>query len=174
MKVARALAMGCVLVAGCSSGEDGVGARSDDLRDKPRYTVDSEIVLGTYSSTEGCAGGFDICEDIEVRRTPTGLEVKLGHFDMFGAPPFLVPVREADNGVIVFSSGDLPNHRPFGDCDNPGCGNIVRVSGVVFPAAEDGRWVPRLKAFYTFDFPFPDEHDAPHGEVKESLTFKKR
>lgn len=156
---------------GCSSNglvERPANADADDaevsaaLRSgAPRYTKSSPEVVGKYSSAQGCPGGFDVCDDIEVRRKGAGLEVSLG-MDRYVARVF------ESRGALVFSVDGLNE-----DCDDPGCGNLTKISGVIYATRLDGKWVPRIKATVLIDFPFPDEEGAPEGEVKTVVRLDK-
>jgi hypothetical protein len=101
-----------------------------------------------------------------VRRKGTKLEVA------FGDPRWGLVVTEAraSRGVLVFTSGVMPSD----ECDAPGCGNLLKVSGVIYPVAENGKWVPQIKATYTIECPYPDDPEAPRGEVRTTQRMKKQ
>ena len=156
---------------GCSSNGaiEAANADADDAEvsaalrgGAPRYTKTSPEVVGKYSSDQGCPGGFDVCYDIEVRRKGAGLEVSLGMDDRYVARAF------ESRGALVFSVDGLNE-----DCDDPGCGNLTKISGVIYATRLAGKWVPRIKATVLADFPFPDEEGAPEGEVKTVIRLDK-
>lgn len=141
-----------------------VNQTSDELKSKPKYTVRTAAVLGEYASNDSCAGGFDVCDHAVLRRNGDKLEIALGSYE-----PIVAEVH-ASKGVLVFTTGELP----FGDCDDPGCGNLVKISGVVYPVAQGSKWVPQVKATVIADFPFPEEEESPEGEVKSVVRMKKQ
>lgn len=171
----RLIACGAIVLAsttGCRGPEDAAPfadetAATEALTGAPRYDLSSDVVLGEYTSDEGCPGGFDACERVVVRRSGAKVEVSFG-FDAFGSRSYIASAW-SDGRVILFSTGDITD----GDCDDPGCGNLVRMSGVIYPVRVGQRWVPQVKATYAVDFPFPDEPDAPDGEVRTTIRLKR-
>ena len=73
------------------------------------------------------------------------------------------------NGVFVFSEsfGD-------GDCDDPGCGNLTRIFGVVYNKRINDKWVPTVKASVEIDFPYPESDDDYDGPVTFVAHFGKK
>ncbi|MBK6692169.1 MAG: hypothetical protein IPG50_08185 [Myxococcales bacterium] len=135
------------------------------LRTGPRYTLESPEIFGDYASDDGCAGGFDVCYSVKVRRSGDKVEVVLGD-ESFGA---VVAPAWMSRGSVLFSVDGLE-----GDCDDPGCGNLQKISGVIYPVKKGTKWVPQVKASIVADFPFPDEQEAPSGEVKSVVRYKKK
>ncbi len=172
--------LSCVFLAACAApvpADEARGEEASELRDKkPRYSLESAELLGEYANDEGCPGGFDACEQIRLRRTAdgAGLEVSIGGYEQWYARGLVAPVQATQSGVLVFTTGELPNELPWADCQDPGCGNILKVSGVIYPVAQGDTWIPRLKATFTLDFPYPDEDGAPEGELREVRYFGKR
>jgi hypothetical protein len=170
------------VVAACSAGPMDEGAANegsgpiDDEREilndaevsqelgaRPSYTLRSRIPLGEYSSNEGCAGGFDACDKITVKKVDGKVEVAFG-FD--GDVKTDAWVR---NGVLLFSASDLST-----DCDDPGCGNLIKATGVIYPVRDGDRWVPQVKVTYTAEFPYPEYEGDNEGEVRTVIRMKKQ
>lgn len=150
---------------GDAYAEDGDDVTSE-LRAKPRYTFKTREVLGEYTSDGGCAGGFDACDSVEIMPLEEGEGLRI----WFGGPyGFDAPLRQTKNGVLVFSTA-----VNWADCDDPGCGDLRHISGVVYPVAKKGKWVPQVKATYLAEFRYPDEQGAPEGEVKTVLHLTKK
>jgi hypothetical protein len=168
------LPFAALAVACAAPTADAVDDRSSELREKPRYTRETEEVLGEYTNDESCTGGFDACERIVLRRAGDRLEVVIGNYAQYYGKDLVVEAHPTPNGVLVFTTGELDNERPWGDCDDPGCGNIRKVSGVVYPVAEGDTWRPRVRATYTLEFLYPDEDDAPEGELRETRHLTKK
>jgi hypothetical protein len=58
------------------------------------------------------------------------------------------------------------------DCDDPGCWNLLGLSGVIYSKKlSRGGSVPAIKLYVKKDYPFPDEDDAPEGETTEVEKF---
>lgn len=133
---------------------------------KPTYDLDTDHILGVYGGEDWCSGGFDACVDAEIRaKEEGGYEIELGGGQYWDG--YMADLHES-NGVLLFSTGDRYDDTgpDFDDCDDPGCGNVLKISGVIYPKKIDGQWVPTIKSYYTIDFPFPDEEEAPEGILK--------
>jgi len=135
----------------------------DELGARPSYTLRSRTPLGEYTSNESCAGGFDVCDRIVVKKVDGKIQVELGW------DGWLKTEAWVSRGVLLFSTGDMQ-----GDCDDPGCGNLVKITGVIYPVREGDRWVPQVKATVTADFPYPEEPESPEGEVRTVIRMKKQ
>jgi hypothetical protein len=60
----------------------------------------------------------------------------------------------------------------MGDCDDPGCWNLLGLSGVIYSKKlSRGGTVPAIKLYVKKDYPHPDEADASEGEVTEVEKF---
>ena len=163
-----------LLVSMLSVGCGGADSAADDVADldaevaqelrngAPRYDLRTAAILGEYSSDDGCPGGFSTCDRVVVEKEGDRVLVRLG-YDELEARAW------ASRGVILFSIDGLD-----GDCDDPGCGNMVRVSGVIYPVKKGNKYVPQVKATYVTDFPYPEDEDSPSGEVKTVIRMKKR
>lgn len=136
----------------------------DELRSAPKYTLRTAAIFGAYHSDEGCPGGFSECYDVTVSKKGSGVEVTLG--DQYGS---VTASAWASNGVLLFRAKDLR-----GDCDDPGCGNLLEVHGVLYPKKVGSAWVPQVKVTYLAEFNFPDEEGAPEGEVKTVVRMTKK
>jgi hypothetical protein len=148
-----------------ASADEGDAEESQDqaLGSKPKYTLGSRTILGDYRSTEGCNGGVTECDYAVVRRVGDRLEVELG------GDGRIFQAWATAQGVLVFSSGELE-----GDCDDPGCGNLFKVNGVIYPVKKGNRWVPQLKSTVVVDYPYPEEEDSPSGFVTTVVRYQKR
>jgi hypothetical protein len=144
--------------------------RGCELGARPKYTRRNTTLLGKYGSRDYCPGGFDLCEDARIIKEADGSwSIALGYADQFGGPLPKYPLVPAD-GVFVFSSGDsgVPG---YDDCQDPGCGDVMKVSGVLYPKKVGDAWKPTLKVTIDLEFWHPDEDDAPHGEVRHVSYF---
>ncbi len=164
------LAFGC---AAPSASSDGLTDEEKQLLDpevtqelqgRPSYTVASVAIRGDYGSSDRCAGGNIACEWISVSRENNQTKVWLGDDYGFGADTVW-----SKNGVILFSTDRGP-----GDCDDPGCGDVVRVYGVIYPVKVGETWVPQAKVTYEMEFLHPESDEDPEGEVKEVIRFTKQ
>jgi hypothetical protein len=162
VKIPIALCLG-MLLSGCAGSDD-----------EPRYDTSSDVIVGAYGDGARCTGDFDACEKVEVRRVGERVEVVIGHYERTASRPLVAAARATEDGVVAFTTGALPNERPWGACQKPGCGNIVKVNGVIYPSPEGGVWVPRVRVFYTILFPYPDQEGAPEGELRELRYLSKK
>jgi hypothetical protein len=161
---------------GVASGDDERALLNDpeiatsqeqELGARPKYTTRSVAIRGEYraGANDYCAGGFDACDRIVLSYENRKLKIKFGYeYTDYTAEAF------TQNGVVVFSTGEMTD----GDCDDPGCGNMTKISGVIYPVRVGNAWVPRVKATYSTDFPYPDEPDAPEGIVKTTIRLQKQ
>jgi hypothetical protein len=147
-----------------------IGQSSDELGARPKYTTRSVAVRGEFTTNETCPGGFEACERILVKKTETGLSFELGYWDsMFGEYDGYRLKAWSKNGVILFVN-DGPIHD---DCQDPGCGDMMKITGVIYPVRQGNEWVPQIKATFTTEFDHPDEVDAPSGEVTTTVRMRK-
>jgi hypothetical protein len=170
-----------LLVLGCG-GTSEVTAADDEptddetyeLNGRPRYTVHSAAIRGEYRANQGeyCAGGFDACDSIVVRDEDGKLWLQFGEFGESYGTPYWQPEQArtwTENGVVLFTTGELQ-----GDCDDPGCGNMMKITGVIYPVKVGDAWVPRIKAQYTAEFLYPDDEESPSGIVHTTMRLSKQ
>jgi hypothetical protein len=143
-------------------GDPEIAQTSDELGAKPKYTTRSVAIRGEFTTNETCAGGFDSCERILVKRTESGLDLEFGYWDSYHVTTW------AKNGVVLFANDAIND-----ECDDPGCGNMLRITGVIYPVRQGNEWVPQIKATFVADFPYPEEEDAPSGEVTTMVRMRK-
>jgi hypothetical protein len=137
---------------------------TQDLTARPKYTLASRAIFGAYTSDEGCPGGFEACYSLTVAREDGKTTIKFGDYSEYPVTIW------ASRGVVLFSTGDMGS----GDCDDPGCGDMLKVSGVIYPVKKGDAWVPRIKATYVAEFLHPEEDDAPEGEITTTIRLEKR
>ena len=70
-----------------------------------------------------------------------------------------VPLTKQAPGQYTFESEDF-----HGDCDNPGCSFVVRVSGTVAREGEGAASRPVARVKVTEMFPHPESEGDPEGE----------
>lgn len=164
-----------LMTAGCGDGGSGpeASAEAEVQSGAPRYTVDSPEVLGVYRSGPGehCPGGLTECEHVELRKVDGKLKVSFGWDAFEEGYEGVTDVWATDSGVLVFSIDDGPWSR---ECDDPGCGDLVKISGVIYPVRDGDRWVPQVKATYDAVFHFPDDERAPEGDVRTVMRLRQR
>jgi hypothetical protein len=166
------VALGCASDPSSSNGPDdgllGDAEVTQELNGKPRYSARSLAIRGEYKAPndQGCPNGSDVCERIVVHRENEKTWFEFGYYDRYDR--YWENSGEArvwsENGVVLFTTGEIND-----DCDDPGCGNFVTITGVIYPVKVGDEWEPRMKVHYTLAFPFPDEPDAPEGIVKRTI-----
>jgi len=140
-----------------------IGQTSDELGARPKYTLRSVAIRGDFQTNETCPGGFDSCERILVQKTASGLKLEFGYWDSYRVKAW------SKNGVILFvNDGEIND-----DCQDPGCGDMTKITGVIYPVRQGNEWVPQIKATFTTEFNHPDEVDAPSGEVTTTVRMRK-
>ncbi|MFO0667848.1 MAG: hypothetical protein U0174_28100 [Polyangiaceae bacterium] len=137
---------------------------SQELQGKPKYTLSSRAILGTFADPGDCRGYS--CEDAKVTKTNGKVTVSLGWEGRYAASAW------ASNGVILFSTQEYDDD--FDDCQDPGCGNVNKVTGVIYPVKKNGKWVPQMKATFKVNFPYPDDPEAPEGIVSYTSYLRKK
>lgn len=163
------LAFGCAAPTASSEGLTEEEAElldpevTQELQGRPSYTVASVAVRGSYAGDDGCAGGFTVCHRATVSREDGRTKVWLG--DEYG---FEADTVWSKNGVILFSA-----ESPDTDCDDPGCGDIVHVSGVIYPVKAGETWAPQVKLTFQMEFWHPESEDDRYGELTEIVRLHK-
>ena len=79
------------------------------------------------------------------------------------------PLTKVRSGAYIFSGPEQ-----WGDCDNPGCRDIVHVSGVVYLKRVGNTKRPPIKVNVRLDYPHPEEEGDLEGEHMETVRFEKR
>lgn len=133
----------------------------------PKYNLASGEVYGEYEelTNEWCKDTEDRpCVAGEVNKENGQVVLYLVDFDR------TIPLKPTAAGRLVFKWENPKDD----DCDDPGCWNLLGLSGVIYPKLKAGKWVPALKVFARKDYPFPDEEGAPEGEVTEIYKYNKR
>lgn len=133
----------------------------------PKYDLSSKEILGAYEEVNGS------CTDINDRPC-IGVRIKKGDgvitVTLENYRDIEVNLRETKKRALVFKWENPEND----DCDDPGCYNILGISGVVYAKKKGRTYTPAVKLYVKKDYPFPDEDDAPEGEVTEVENFVKR
>jgi hypothetical protein len=130
---------------------------------RPQYKLTTRSIRGFYDNLgDTCSGGLDVCSSAALQLDGRRLILTFGDGE--------VDVRVfAKNGVLVFSTGSsLEDNRD--SCDDPGCSNLLKISGVIFPVRQGSRFVPRLKAKYEAQFAHPESDEDPSGDITSTVT----
>lgn len=146
------------------AGESEVPVACTVTEKTPRYTLAATHLLGRYEGSDFCKGGPTACEWADVAELAPGKwQIAFGAGEY--TPGYVARVWQR-NGVLLFSTGDRYGYDgpDNDDCQDPGCLNLLKITGVIYPRKVDGQWVPTIKAHVTIDFPHPDEREAPRGE----------
>ena len=134
---------------------------------KPAYDFTASEVYGTYEqqTTESCTERGRPCVAAVIKTIKGQPVIDLKDF---GRDP--IPLSETKRGNLVFKWENPEDD----DCDDPGCSNLLGLSGVVYPKKVGSKFVPAVRVFAKWDYPFPDEEDAPEGNVVHVETYVKR
>lgn len=94
------------------------------------------------------------------RRRAGGYELFFGEDEEWGGK---VAALKESHGVMHFSTGDRYDvgSPEYDECDEIGCGNVLRIEGVL-DAGEDG---PVIVAYYTLLYPNPEDESSPVGTL---------
>lgn len=151
------IAMGCTLalgLGGCASHTDDaseVAATDEDALTAKDYA-------GKYrAENEDDAQFF---ENVRVRRVGTKLLLDLDDVTY--------ELAHVKSGAYVFSSGDLS-----GDCDDPGCAYVSKVSGVLYLKKVGTKQKPSLKLTVREQHPHPEFDGDLEGETTSTLRWSK-
>lgn len=142
------------------AAEDLVPSDTKADGNRPVYKLTTKSVRGGYSNNgEICTGGFDACSGAWLQIDGRKLIVT------FGDGEFEADVW-AKNGVLLFSTKDALSGNAD-RCDDPGCGNVLKITGVIYPVRSGSTWKPQLKATYQTQFAHPESDEDPNGEYRE-------
>jgi hypothetical protein len=168
---------GCATDAGeDASTERGIedvegidGEVTQDLGARPKYTLSTALVRGTYVANASCPATSG-CQDLYVVMERGRLVVRFEDGDTYYSADMVADVW-ASGGNLLFSTKNRLEGR--GDCDDPGCGNIEKVTGIIYPVRVGNAWVPGIKTTYQMEYKFPDWDGAPEGYVSETARLTK-
>lgn len=134
----------------------------------PKYTMEKfKDLVGNYEGNNSCTGGFDLCDQATLKLDEAGKALIIFGDSYYGSKVEVTEIT-AKNGRILFSA-DIES-----DCDDPGCGNLISVRGVIYPKKVGRKYVPVLKGYVTTDFPYPDEDDSPVGFVEDTFVLSRQ
>lgn len=133
----------------------------------PKYNLKSKEIYGGYEEvgSSGCTEyktGLP-CIGAEVLKINGKAVLHLSTYDVS------IPLN-ASNGRIIFKK----EGSDFAQCDDPGCFDLLGVSGVIYPKKQGNKYIPAVKVYLYKEYPYPDEEDSPSGEVTETERFIKR
>lgn len=134
----------------------------------PKYTLAQfKDLVGNYVGDNACTGGFDLCDQATLKLDESGKPMIIFGDSTYGSR---IEVRNitAQGGRILFSE-ELESN-----CDDPGCGNLLSVRGVIYPKKVGRKFVPVLKGYVTTDFPYPEDEESPSGEVEDTFTLNRK
>ena len=137
---------------------------------KPRYSLSSSELIGEYEAIAdvGCIDGLDVCYESSILKKDGKLVIYFGASDYYEYSDKIFRLRKTKNGVLVFTGGGFND-----DCDNPGCANVLSISGVVYPKKIDGIWVPQVKANIELECGAPEDGGCD-GEEEYKYTVRMR
>lgn len=180
----RSFTLSALLAAGCSQPSqepddfpEPAATTADELGARPQYTTRSVAIRGVFTSTTAFGGAGDCtwdasCERIEITRADGSLQIRVGPEDEVINGVRFVNSHSARSwsrdGVVFFTTGDIAP-----ECDALDCYDTLKVTGVIYPAREGNAWVPRIKATYVRDFPFPGDPEATQGTIRRTLELRK-
>ncbi len=121
-------------------------------------TVNEPSLYGNFEmmkGEDGCKGGHSLCEYAKIEKVGNKAVLILDGDEK-------IELKQAKN-VMVFSK-DIEQ-----DCDDPGCSNILSVSGVVYKKKIGKTWKTTVKATFTIDFPYPESDEDYQGEQKSTV-----
>lgn len=131
---------------------------------KPAMKISDPEVRGAYklsSPQSGCEDeGRGICESASITKKGAKLYVE------FADGSYSIPL--AQKGDVLAFSGDFQE-----DCDNPGCGNVEKIFGVVYFKKFAGAWVRTIKVNTVVDFRHPESEGDPEGLVTSTAYLTK-
>jgi hypothetical protein len=141
---------------GCGTDEP----RGDDTTEVGDLTGDS--FPGTYEPAT--SGDDDFFGTVKVVKQGTRLSIELDGESH--------PLSRTPTGAFVFTHDEGLVVNP---CDDPGCGDIIKISGVVFlKNAAGGPSQPQVKLTVTQEFSHPESEGDPEGEVKRTVRWVKK
>jgi hypothetical protein len=157
-----ALAVSFSLLVGCAAPTDegstpppGAASETPTAEDEVRSTD----LAGTYKANTD-DDGWQFGSTVKVTRAGTKLTI-----DLDGTKYDLAKTR---SGAYVFTSDEIN-----GECDDPGCNYLSKVSGVVYLKKVGTKKVPSIKLTTKRMHPYPEYEGDIEGETTETLRFTK-
>lgn len=155
-----ALALSFSLVVGCAAPTDEGstppnGAAAPTAEDEVRSTD----LAGSYKANTD-DDGWQFGTTVKVTRAGTKLTI-----DLDGTKYDLAKTR---SGAYVFTSDELN-----GECDDPGCNYLSKVSGVVYLKKVGTKKIASIKLTTKRMHPYPEYEGDIEGETTETLRFTK-
>jgi hypothetical protein len=158
-----ALAVSFSLLTGCAAPTDEGSAPPPSGAATGTVSTEDEVrssdLAGTYKANTD-DDSYDFGDTVKVTRSGTKLTV-----DLDGEKYALGRTR---SGAYVFSSGEIN-----GECDNPGCSYLSKVSGVVYLKKVGTKKVASIKLSVTRNHIAPEYVGDLEGELTDTLRFTK-
>lgn len=156
------IGLACALVA-CSGGD-----ASTSSAPAPEPVMDeSDLRAPSFSGTYAASTSDDDSHVYDVRIEQRGNKLVI-HFGADGNDHHL-DLTKTRSGAYVFTTGDLN-----GECDDPGCGYVTKVSGVVYLKKVGSKKVPSLKLTVREQFDHPEYDGDLEGEQTTTLRWAKK
>lgn len=134
---------------------------------KPQYTAKSAEVVGDYTPLPGQdCWQMELCEKVTITSTPRGLMLIADN----EFRRIVTSLRATPQGTLLFKWTNPVWER----CDDPGCGDLRSLGGVIYPKLIDDQWVPAMKLHLNYEYRFPVEVDDPNGEVTKTFSLIKQ
>ncbi|MEK6704879.1 MAG: hypothetical protein AAB116_09760 [Candidatus Poribacteria bacterium] len=124
---------------------------------KPSYTLDSKEIIGTYTNPSNKTDKAEVIKNkqkITVNFPDEGVEA----------------VVYEKEGKLLFSTGVLDS----GECDDPGCRVLVKITGIIYPKEIKNQWVPTVKATFVHNYLHPEYDGDSEGEEKTTEHYFKK
>ena len=158
-----ALALSFSMLTGCAAPSDEANGAGAGAPSAEAPTAEDEVrstdLAGTYKANTD-DDSWDFGDTVKVTRSGTKLTI-----DLDGTK---YPLSKTRSGAYVFSSGEI-----YGECDDPGCSYLAKVSGVVYLKKVGTRKVASIKLTVTRNYDHPEYEGDIEGPQTETLRFTK-
>lgn len=156
------IGLSCALVA-CSGSDASTSAPAAAEPVMDENDLRSPSFSGTYAAntSDDDQGVYDL----KVEQRGSKLVI---HFGADGNDHNL-DLTKTRSGAYVFTTGDIN-----GECDNPGCGYVTKVSGVVYLKKVGTKKVPTVKLTVREQFDHPEYDGDLEGEQTTTLRWSKK
>lgn len=128
---------------------------------------ENDLRSPSFSGTYAASTSDDDQYLSEVKVEQRGSKLVL-HLDAYGEKHDL-ELTKTRSGAYVFTTGELN-----GECDDPGCSYVTKLSGVVYLKKVGTKKVPTVKINVRSVYPYPEYDGDMEGEQTTTLRWGKK
>lgn len=135
------------------------------IASEPNYATNPHLAAGKYEATEryDCRG-ISECEEATIFFKDNKPFIRIGAFFQYGKDNRVLPLQKTATAVLVFS-------QTFNDdCDDNGCVNVDKISGVVYAKKQGSKYIPSIKSTIETTCGWGDDEVCPNGLTEKKVV----